>query len=52
MFLFLFLAPYARTTRYEEVKNGLGRFTLSALPHYYVYTWYNILFRSLNLAFV
>ena len=43
MFCFLFLAPYARTTRYEEAmkrlfclkaKNGLGRFALSALPHY------------------
>ena len=37
--IFLFLAPYARTTRYEEAflpkgKNGLGRFALSALPHY------------------
>ena len=37
--LFLFLAPYARTTRYEEAflpkgKNGLGRFAPSALPHY------------------
>ena len=36
---FLFLAPYARTTRYEEAflpkgKNGLGRFAPSALPHY------------------
>ena len=40
MFCFVFLAPYARTTRYEEVflpkgKNGLGRFAPSALPHYY-----------------
>ena len=43
MFCFLFLAPYARTTRYEEAmkrlfclkaKNGLGRFAPSALPHY------------------
>ena len=39
MFCFVFLAPYARTTRYEEVflpkgKNGLGRFAASALPHY------------------
>ena len=38
-FVFLFLAPYARTTRYEEAflpecKNGLGRFAPSALPHY------------------
>ena len=37
---FLFLAPYARTTRYEEAflpkgKNGLGRFAPSALPHYH-----------------
>ena len=36
-FYFLFLAPYARTTRYEEAfclkaKNGLGRFAPSALP--------------------
>ena len=36
---FLILAPYARTTRYEEAfclkeKNGLGRFAPSALPHY------------------
>ena len=36
---FLFLAPCARTTRYEEAflpnaKNGLGRFATSALPHY------------------
>ena len=34
LFYFLFLAPYARTTRYEEAfkaKNGLGRFALSAL---------------------
>ena len=33
-FYFLFLAPYARTTRYEEAfkaKNALGRFALSAL---------------------
>ena len=34
----LFLAPYARTTRYEEAfclkaKKGLGRFASSALPH-------------------
>ena len=40
LFSFLFLAPYARTTRYEEAflhegKNGLGRFAPSALPHYY-----------------
>ena len=39
MFGFLFLAPYARTTRYEETFclkaiNGLGRFAPSALPHY------------------
>ena len=39
MFLFFFLAPYARTTRYEEAfclnaKNGLGRFAPPALPHY------------------
>ena len=55
MFCFLFLAPYARTTRYEEAflprgKNGLGRFAPSALPHYYAvrigispfytYIWY------------
>ena len=34
LFYFLFLAPCARTTRYEEAfkaKNGLGRFALSAL---------------------
>ena len=36
---FLFLAPYTRTTRYEEVfclkaKNGLGRFAPSDLPRY------------------
>ena len=35
-FFFFFLAPYARTTRYEEdfclkAKSGLGRFALSAL---------------------
>ena len=39
MFGFVFLAPYARTTRYEEAfcpkaKNGLGRFAPSALPNY------------------
>ena len=39
MFLFFLLAPYARTTRYEEAfclnaKNGLGRFAPPALPHY------------------
>ena len=39
MFGFLVLAPYARTTRYEEafLPNGiygLGRFAPSALPHY------------------
>ena len=43
MLLFLFLAPYARTTRYEErffrlmAKSGLGRFAPSALPHYKQY---------------
>ena len=37
--VFLFLSPYARTTRYEEAffltaKNGLGRFAPLVLPHY------------------
>ena len=41
MFCSIFLAPYARTTRFEEAflpkgKNGLGRFAPSALPHYKV----------------
>ena len=36
-FYFLFLAPYARTTRHEEAflrEGGLGGFAPSALPHY------------------
>ena len=41
VFILHFWHPtHARTTRYEEAflpegKNGLGRFALSALPHYY-----------------
>ena len=43
MFRFLLLTPYARRPAMKRLfclkaKNGLGRFALSALPHYYWYT--------------
>ena len=49
----LFLAPYARTTRYEEAfclkaKNGLGHFAPSALPHYYIVLFQDFTLRSIS----